>query len=102
MLVSFLILNLVSYTCRYLFTNEILLPSYDVLNCNLAYGGRTIAPKIEKLDGDDVANAKVEAKGVINPNPVFNDLSPTEETIIKPGATNLGFEGEDTIKRTAL
>lgn len=51
MIISLITILVVSYGVKYLFVQKILPEKYDIFDCNLAHGGRTID---QYLDGDDV------------------------------------------------
>jgi len=71
MLVSFVTLWVISYSVKYVFTRGWVSPRYDILQCNLAYGGRSLTLKntpknnkeIDTLDTDlGVENKIFEAE----------------------------------------
>ena len=49
MLVTFIVILVVSYVTKYLFQNEVLPPSADVLQCRLSKGGRSKSLKDKSI-----------------------------------------------------
>nr|XP_039265400.1 high affinity choline transporter 1-like [Styela clava] len=58
MIISLITLLVISYSVRYLFTSKILHEKFDIFDCNLARGGRTI----DHYLNDDDENSKTKKK----------------------------------------
>lgn len=61
MIISLITLLVVSYGVRYLFVSKILREEFDILDCNLANGGRTID---QYLDDDENESPKAKRSAV--------------------------------------